>query len=72
MLGYFSGTEVPTQQTDGRSYVQVANVVPKRAKSSPPHIVMLSSGRMHSTLAKAAGARTYMGASQTWLGGEML
>jgi len=72
MLGCFSGTEVLTQQTDGRSYVQVAAVVPKRVRNSLPHIVMLYSGRMFSTLAKAVGARTYMGANQTWLAGEML
>jgi hypothetical protein len=71
MLGCSSDTEVLTQQTDGQSYVQVATVVPKRAENSPPHTVMLSSGRMCSSLAKVAGARTYMGASQTWLAGEM-
>jgi hypothetical protein len=70
MLECSSGTEVPTQQTDGRWYVQVASG-PERVKSSPQHIVMLSSGRMYSILAKVVGARTYMVANQTWLAGEM-
>jgi len=53
MLGYYSGTMVPILETGGELSVHVADV-----EASAPLIAMESSGKMSSTLAKEAGART--------------
>jgi hypothetical protein len=59
----------PIQATDGLLYVPVASAL---CVALLPLIVLGSSGRTHSILVKVVVARTYMGANQTWLAGEIL